>query len=113
MIQKLYKGSDAIIKIKLTDKLGVPFRICNVNKFSLKFYTTDPNKYVECTYENSIYNGILAGEAEDSAILNANDLNILDRGIIKYIYTIQVNNDVFDDGIYDEIMEGSTNIYLT
>lgn len=112
MAQRLNKNSDAILNIKLVDKAGNAFRVKDVNAFSIKIYTTDPETFIECKYQDSIYNGIIEGESTDRVILNSSDLITLEKGIIKYIYHIKVNNDNFNDGVYNEVIEGTTNIYL-
>jgi|SRR3989339_600706 len=112
MAQKLNRNSDAILNIKVVDKDGNPFRVRDVNVFSIKLFTTDPAVNIECIYLDSVYTGIIEGETADSLILNSSDINKLEQGILKYIYHIQVNNEVFNDGIYNEVIEGSTNIYL-
>jgi hypothetical protein len=112
MAQKLNRNSDAILNIKLVDKAGTQFRVKDVNVFSIKIFTTNPEVNIECKYQDSVYTGIIEGETTDSLILNASDINKFEKGILKYTYHIQVNNELFNDGIYNEVIEGSTNIYL-
>ena len=113
MTKRVYKGSDLKLNIKLRDKDGTPCRANDVTYFSIKFYTKSIFSAIECKYGEGIYTGIIAGTTVDTAILNSADLDLLDRGLIKYTYHIQVVNSSFEDGVYNEIVEGSTSIYLT
>jgi hypothetical protein len=112
MTQRIYKGSDVKLNISLIDKTGNPYRVNDVTYFSIKFYTKSIESSIECKYENETYTGIVAGETQDSAILNSAELDQLERGLLKYSYHIQVANASFTDGIYNEIVEGTTSIYL-
>lgn len=111
MTQRVYKGSDLKLNIKLIDKNGIPYRVSEVSNFSIKFYTSDISSAIECTY-GAETSGILQGVSVDSAILNSVDLDNLQRGLLRYTYHIQVENSSFQDGLYDEIVEGTTSIYL-
>ena len=112
MTQRIFKGSDVKLNISLLDKSGNPYRVGDVSFFSIKFYTKNIESSIECKYDVGVYTGIVAGETVDSAILNSAELDLLDRGQLKYTYHIQVSNTSFTDGIYNEIVEGTTPIYL-
>ena len=40
------------------------------------------------------------------------DLERLQEGLINYIYTVKIINQIFSDGTYDEKITGQTNLYL-
>ena len=111
-IQKIYKGSDILFNIKLTDANGLPFRVNAIAEFSIKFYTTDPLVFVECKYKDTIYTGIIPGDTLDSIVLNTNDINRLEDGVLKYTYSFKIGNSNFNDGTYDETINVQTKIYL-
>ena len=47
MIQKIYKGSDIMVALSLKDAEGTPYRISTTNEFTIRFFTTDPDTYIE------------------------------------------------------------------
>lgn len=112
MVQKIYKGSDILIDLVLKDINGTPFRISATNEFNIKFFTTNPDIFIEGSYSINKYTGIIAGEYIDYIALNAIDLDKLEDGILNYIYTIRTINTDFKDGLYDEVVKGQTNFYL-
>lgn len=112
MIQKIYKGSDIMIALSLKDAEGTPYRIDTTNEFTIKFFTTDPDTYIEGTYSSGKYTGIIAEEDADYIALNALDLEKLEDGVLSYVYNIRIVNTSFKDGFYDEVVKGQTNLYL-
>lgn len=112
MVQKIYKGSDILIDLVLKDVNDTPFRISATNEFNIKFFTTNPDIFIESSYSINKYTGIIAGEYIDYIALNAIDLDKLEDGILNYIYTIRTINTDFKDGFYDEVVKGQTNFYL-
>lgn len=111
-IQKIFKGSDLLFDVKLTDANGIYYRIKDTVGFSIKFYTSDTTDFIECKYEDGVYSGIIEGETIDSMFINSTDLENLKEGLINYIYILRVSNPVFEDGIYDETVTGQTNLFL-
>ena len=107
MIQKVYKGSDIMIALSLKDAEGTPYRIDITNEFTIRFFTTDPDTYIEGSYS-----GIIAEEDTDYIALNALDLEKLEDGVLSYVYNIRIVNTSFKDGFYDEVVKGQTNLYL-
>jgi hypothetical protein len=112
MIQKIYKGSDIMIALSLKDAEGTPYRIGTTNEFTIRFFTTDPDTYIEGSYSAGEYTGIIAEEDTDYIALNALDLEKLEDGILSYVYNIRCINTSFKDGFYDEVVKGQTNLYL-
>lgn len=112
MIQKVFKGSDILIELVLKDVNGIPFRVSATNEFSIKFFTTNPNVFIEGCYIGDKYTDIIAGDEVDYIALNAIDLDKLEDGILNYIYTIRTVNLDFKDGFYDEVVKGQTSFYL-
>lgn len=112
MIQKIYNGSDVLIGLILKDIEGNCYRIDSVTSFNIKFFTTNPRNYIESSYQNGEYVGIIKEEDSDYVILNASDLEKMDEGILHYTYHIRITNPDFEDGFYDEIITGETNLYL-
>ena len=103
MIQKIYKGSDIMVALSLKDAEGTPY---------IRFFTTDPDTYIEGSYSAGKYTGIIAEEDTDYIALNALDLEKLEDGVLSYVYHIRVTNSNFKDGFYDEVIKGQTNLYL-
>ena len=104
MIQKIYKGSDIMVALSLKDAEGTPYRISTTNEFTIRFFTTDPDTYIEGSYSAGKYTGIIAEEDTDYIALNALDLEKLEDGVLSYVYHIR--------GFYDEVIKGQTNLYL-
>ena len=111
-IEKLQKGSDALFNIHLTDAEGKPFRVSDLFAFAIRFYTLDSNNYVEYSYQNGEYDGIVANEDGDTVVINADELEPLEDGVLNYVYYLKAGNTLFSDGFYDECVKGHTNIYL-
>lgn len=112
MIQKIYKGSDILIELALKDMEGTAYRLDAVTRFNIKFFTANPETYIEASYENGEYNGIQKEDDADCVVLNAADLDKLEDGIIHYTYSVRIVNDSFDDGFYDEVVTDESNLYL-
>lgn len=112
MIQKIYKGSDIMVTLLLKDAEGTPYRISTTNEFTIRFFTTDPDTYIEGTYSGGKYTGIIVEEDTDYIALNALDLEKLEDGVLSYVYNIRIVNTGFKDGFYDEVVKGQTNLYL-
>lgn len=112
MIQKVYKGSDLLIELLLKDVEGTPYRVSTTNEFSIKFFTTNPDIFIEGHYSNNEYKGIITDENADYVPLNAVDLEKLEDGVLNYIYTIKTVNADFEDGFYNEVLKSQTNLYL-
>lgn len=112
MIQKVYRGSDLLIAIGLKDVNGDSYRVIDLNEFKIKFYTLNPDNYVEATFEGNLYTNIIADEDADYAVLNSDEIEKLEDGVINYIYSIRAVNADFKDGFYDEVVRGQTNLYL-
>lgn len=112
MIQKVYKGSDIMVALSLKDAEGTPYRIDTTNEFTISFFTTDPDTYIEGSYSGGKYIGIIAEEDADYIALNALDLEKLEDGVLSYVYNIRIVNTSFKDGFYDEVVKGQTNLYL-
>ena len=85
MIQKIYKGSDIMVALSLKDAEGTPYRISTTNEFTIRFFTTDPDTYIEGSYSAGKYTGIIAEEDTDYIALNALDLEKLEDGVLTYI----------------------------
>lgn len=112
MIQKVYKGSDLMIELSLKDAEGTPYRIGTTSEFTIRFFTTDPDTYIEGSYSTGEYTGIIAEEDTDYIALNALDLENLEDGVLSYVYHIKIANSSFKDGFYDEVVKKQTNLYL-
>lgn len=109
---RVYKGTDLKIALILKDAEGNPYRINKANEFIIKFFTTDPEVYVEASYYAGEYTGIIEGEEYDYVIINSTDLDKLEDGLLNYVYNIRFANIDFEDGFYDEVVKGETNLFL-
>lgn len=112
MIQRINRGSDISIILRLKDKIGNPYRVSDISKFIMRFHTKDPSNYIEVSYENETYNGITAKDDADYISLNSSDLDKLEDGILKYEYSIRIPDASFNDGYYNEIVKGQTELYI-
>lgn len=112
MTKKVYKGTDLQIQLILKDAEGNPYRINKTNEFIIKFFTTDPEVYVEASYSAGEYTGIIEGEEYDYVVINSTDLDKLEDGLLNYVYNIRFANIDFEDGFYDEVVKGETNLFL-
>lgn len=111
MIQTINKGTDFISAIKLEDSCGIPYRVANTSEFRIKLYTTNPSQYVECYFDGTV-KGILMDGRVDRIVVNSNELETLDSGLLKYIVSVKSPCAEFNDAHYDEVMKGETNYYL-
>ena len=112
MIQKITKGSDILLSLKLKDANNLPYRIWDLEEFRMKIYTTNPHNFIEVTYIDDVFTGIVTDENNDYVTLNSGDLVKLDDGVLNYQYHIKFADENFKDGCYDEIITGQTNLYL-
>ena len=112
MTEKVYKGSDLFIQIELTDANGQPYRVGDLNEFKIKFYTLNPDQFVEASFEGNLYDNIIAEDDADYVVLDSDNLFRLEDGIINYTYSIRAANADFKDGFYDEVVKGQTNLFL-
>ena len=89
MIQKINKGSDLLIALDLKDMNDVPYRVSDLNQFIIRFFTSNPDNYIEASYIDGVCNSITIKEDGDYVSLNASDLIKLDSGILNYTYSIK------------------------
>ena len=112
MIQKITKGSDILLSLKLKDANDLPYRIWDLEEFRMKIYTTNPHNFIEVTYKDDVFTGIVTNDDADFVVLNSDDLIKLDDGVICYQYHIKFTDENFKDQSYDEVITGQTNLYL-
>lgn len=112
MIQKINKGSDLLIALDLKDMNDVPYRVSDLNQFIIRFFTSNPDNYIEASYIDGVCNSITIKEDGDYVSLNASDLIKLDSGILNYTYSIRIQDSSFTDGYYDEVIKGQTELYI-
>lgn len=112
MIQKINKGSDLLIALDLKDMNDVPYRVSDLNQFIIRFFTSNPDNYIEASYIDGVCNSITIKEDGDYVSLNASDLIKLDSGILNYTYSIRIQDSSFVDGYYDEVIKGQTELYI-
>lgn len=112
MTQKINKESDLMLSLILKDKNGTPYRIGDLMEFSMIFYTSNPDNHIEVSYKDGEYKGITIQDDNDFIALNSSDIKRLDDGNINYQYHIRYKNDSFNDGFFDEVISGQTDLYL-
>jgi len=108
----IYKGTDLVFDIYLSDKKGYPFRVKDTTEFIVEFFTNDCCRPIQCTYSEGSYEGIVEGKRIDKIVINASDLAKLESGVLNYAYKYRFPADIFDDSYYDETGIGSTNYYI-
>lgn len=112
MIQKINRGSDILIILDLKDMNDVPYRVSDLSQFIIRFFTSNPDNYVEASYIDGVCKGITIKEDGDYVSLNSSDLIKLDSGILNYTYSIRIEDSSFEDGYYDEVIKGQTELYI-
>ena len=112
-MNKLIKGSDLILNIKLEDMNHIPIRVADTNYFSVKIYTLSEDNCIEAKYDDGVYTNIVVQPTIDQIYIESDDLLSLENGILRYKYEFAIYNEYFSDELYNEIQKGSTNILLT
>lgn len=111
-MKTIYKGSDLIFDILLTDKKGIPFRVKDTAEFILEFFTDDCCRPIQCSYKDGNYEGLIEEKRIDKVVINSSDLDKLDSGLLQYAYKYKFPSNLFNDNYYDETGIGSTDFYL-
>lgn len=112
MNNTIYRGTDLIFDIILSDKKGYPFRVKDTTEFIVEFFTDDCCRPIQCTYSDGNYEGIAEGKRIDKIIINSSDLEKLKSGVLKYAYKYKFPSPYFEDEYYDETGIGTTNYYI-
>lgn len=111
-METIKKGSDLKLHLKLTDKLGIPFRVADTDEFVISIYTCCCDNDIQGSYKNGEYTNIVPKERIDTLYINASDLEKLSSGVLKYTYQMRFADENFDDGYFDKVVTGTTNLYL-
>jgi hypothetical protein len=90
-------------------------RVHDFKEFKVKIYTNDINEYVEASYRaygEGLYNNIIEQNNMDFIIINSNDLNTLDDGVMKLHIDYTISSGYYVDGTYDGSYDIETNYIL-
>jgi hypothetical protein len=113
-VEVLQKGSDAVIFLPLTDAKGKKVRVSDFQSFSIRLYTTDENVYAEYAFERpDTRRGIVSDHKGDWIVINASDMEALHEGILLYKYHLRAVNGHYKDFLYDKVVSGQLNIFLS
>lgn len=101
------RGSDLIITLSLKDDKGNNIRVSTKPSFFIKVFTTDKKKYLE--YDKS---DITVTNDADKLYISADQLEVMDSGVIAYSYGWGVTDTKFGDNEYNRIRTVYTDYYF-
>lgn len=101
------RGSDLIITLTLKDDKGSNIRVNTKPSFFIKVFTADKKKYLE--YDKS---DITTTNDNDKLYLSADQLEVLESGVIAYSYGWGVSDKNFGDNEYNRIRTVYTDYYF-
>lgn len=100
-------GSDLLLVLNLTDEKGNRIRVSSKSSFTIKVFTADSKQYLEYGKED-----IITTNEYDKLYLNANELQVLESGVIAYTYMYGVTDKNFNDGEYNNQKTVYTDYYF-
>lgn len=100
------RGSDLLLVLNLTDEKGNRIRVASKSSFTIKVFTADSRQYLEYGKED-----IITTNEYDKLYLNANELQVLESGVIAYTYMYGVTDKNFNDGEYNNQKTVYTDYY--
>jgi hypothetical protein len=110
----LYRGSDAVIRLPLADAKGQRVRVSDFHSFTIRLFTTDENVYAEYGFRQpDKYSGIVSDDDGDWIVINASEMEPLHEGMLLYRYRIQAVNGNYEDFIFDKVVRGQLNVFLS
>lgn len=115
MLTKVKTNNDIVYQLDIyINKNTEKVRVKDFNYFEVKFFTTNSDNSIVCSYTSigEIYDGIIEQVDADFAILNASQLQQLENGLLKYEIHFQLASGEFDDNFYDYSEFRDTDIYL-
>ena len=91
MIQKIYKNTDLLFTINLTDNDNNIININDVNELNITFYTdsTSSDNFIEITKDDIIN--------DNQIFLDNSKLNLLNEGLLKYNIKLRFNYTSIDE----------------
>lgn len=113
-IQKIFKGSDIQLKLNIRDKTNNVLRVSDLDEYTIKLFTKSGNTFCSGSWIKSTGTliNIIITDTADILFINASDLATLEEGLIYYQYHIKSVNSDYEDGYFDEVVEGETRFYL-
>ena len=100
-------GSDLLLVLNLTDEKGNRIRVSSKSSFTIKVFTADRLKYLEYGKAD-----IVTTNDYDKLYINANELQVLESGVIAYTYMWGIGDKNFNDGEYNNQKTVYTDYYL-
>ncbi len=113
-IQKIFKGSDIQLNLNIRDKANTILRVSDLDEYTIKLFTKSSNTFCSGSWIKSTetLTNIVVTDTADILFIKASDLATLEEGLIYYQYHIKSVNSDYEDGYYDEVVEGETKFYL-
>ncbi len=113
-IQKIFKGSDIQLNLNIKDKTNAVLRVSDLDEYTIKLFTKSGNTFCSGSWIKStgILTNISVTDTADILFIGATDLATLEEGLIYYQYHIKSINSNYEDGYFDEVVEGETKFYL-
>lgn len=100
-------GSDLIITLTLKDDKGNNLRVSTKPSFFVKVFTTDKNRYLE--FDKS---DVTVKSDSDQLYISADQLAVLESGVIAYSYGWGITDSNFGDNEYNRIRTVYTDYYF-
>ena len=100
-MKRIYKNNDLAFNLTINN---FPINKNLINSIEFRFYTLNNNNYISKS-ESDI-------DAYNQVILQWDELNKLEEGVLYYDYTVSLNNDDMVDGTQDTVTKKMTNYYI-
>ena len=88
-------------------------RIQDCDSFVAKFYTIDIDNSAICLKLNDELTNIKIEENADYCLINSTDLNKMQDGVLFFNISYSVPDESYSDGLYNNVIAGNTNYYIS
>ena len=88
-------------------------RINDCDSFVAKFYTDNIDNSAICLKLNDELTNIKIEENADYCLINSTDLNKMQDGVLFFNISYSVPDESYSDGLYNNVIAGNTNYYIS
>ena len=88
-------------------------RIQDCDSFVAKFYTDNIDNSAVCLKLNDELTNIKIEENADYCLINSTDLNKMQDGVLFFQISYSVADESYSDGLYNNVIAGNTNYYIS
>ena len=106
--------TDLLFQItNLYDSNNETIRIQDCNSFVAKFYTTDIDNAAVSLKLNDELANVKIEENADYCLVNSTDLSKMKDGVLFFNISYSVVDESYSDGLYNNVIAGNTNYYIS